>query len=418
MEIVIGVGGTGIRVATELVPKPEFSVITPVVLAIDTVSDPQQVDLPGNRAFTLGGIDFARARALVADTLRSSVNLAALDQLSRTKLNFGAMALPEIGLVSCAYHAPRLSAWLSRALTVIKRNISGQALRIGVVGSIAGGTGTGTLMLIAPLVREALESSGLDGTIHGCALTASFFTTFGVSTAHLLRNERIGITHLKRGLPKAGFPYSWDSFVVALGKESSRADSSAVGRALRAHWLGADTKNTGGVIFKDLSHVDTPEPSPDEPVFRSERAPKVFISYAREDEKQAAQLYDRLRGSGYEPWIDMRDLRVGQEWEPTIRQAIRDADFIVICLSNRSLSKRGFIQKEIRFALECYGSIPFGEAFLLPVRLEECPPPPPLSPIQYVDLFLGDGFERLDQAIMEHWIEKNARGERPIYGSG
>jgi hypothetical protein len=409
VEIVIGVGGAGIRVAAELAPEPGSGAVTPVVLAIDTIADTRQVTPPGIKTFALGGIDFALASALVADSIRLSVNLDALDQLSRIKLNFGAMALPEIGLVSCAYHAPRLSAWFGRELTDIKRRIGDQALRIGVVGSIAGGTGTGTLMLIAPVVRETLKRSGLDGTIHGCALTASFFTHFAPSTAHLLRNERIGITHLKRGLPKSGFPYAWDSFVVARGEGRNLAPDSAVGRALKAHWQRADTKDAGGVVFTDLSDVDVPEPCPDEPVFRSERAPKVFISYAREDEKPATQLYDRLHASGYRPWIDIRDLRGGQEWELVIRQAIHDADFVVVCLSNRSMSKRGFIQREIRFALECYESIPFGQAFLVPVRLEECQPPPPLSRFQYVDLFVGEGFERLDQSIMEHWIERNAR---------
>jgi hypothetical protein len=238
VETIIGVGGAGIRVAAELAPSLGSEAITPVVLAIDTVSDPsdlRQLTGAGVRSFTLGGIDFARASVLVADSLRSSVDLAALDQLSRTKLNFGAMALPEIGLVSGAYHAPRLSAWLGRELSDIRRRIGGGSLRIGVVGSIAGGTGTGILMLIAPVLREALDSAGLDGSIHGCALTTSFFAHIGLSTAHLLRNERIGITYLKRGLPKAGFPYAWDSFTVARSEGDSRAPDSAVATALRSH---------------------------------------------------------------------------------------------------------------------------------------------------------------------------------------
>jgi hypothetical protein len=168
-------------------------------------------------------------------------------------------------------------------------------------------------------------------------------------------------------------------------------------------------KDIGGVRFTELEDVAVPQSHPDEPVFRSERAPQVFISYAREDEEPAAQLYEQLHKRGYRPWMDIRDLRGGQEWEPVIKQALRDADFIVVCLSNRSLSKRGFIQREIRLALECYESMPFGQALLIPVRLEECQPPPPLSRFQYVDLFLGEGFESLDQSIMEQWIERNAR---------
>jgi TIR domain/Tubulin like len=407
MHTVIGIGGSGIRVAAELASEPGSAAVVPVVLAIDTDTRAERL---GIRTFNLGALDLARASALVGDTIRRSVDLRVLNQLSRTRVNFGAAALPELGLVCCVSSAPQLSSWLGRELRGIQRRIGSDTLQIGVVGSIAGGTGTGVLIAIAPLVREALKNSALDGNIHGCALTASFFTNLGGHAAHLLRNERFGIEHLKRGLPKSGLPYSWDSFVLAKNEDCSfRWESgSAVGRALRARWLGTDAENTRDVVFTDLAQVDKPESSPEEPPFQSERVPKVFISYAREDEQHAAHLYDLFRTRGYKPWMDICDLRAGQEWEPAIKQAIRDADFILICLSTRALSKRGFIQNEIRFALECYESIPFGQAFVIPVRLENCAPPQPLCRFQYVDLFTDEGFDMLDRSIMEHWIDKNA----------
>jgi hypothetical protein len=40
---------------------------------------------------------------------------------------------------------------------------------------------------------------------------------------------------------------------------------------------------------------------------------RVFISYAREDQEIAKRLYEDLKRTGVEPWIDCHELIPGQD---------------------------------------------------------------------------------------------------------
>jgi hypothetical protein len=64
-------------------------------------------------------------------------------------------------------------------------------------------------------------------------------------------------------------------------------------------------------------------------------------------------------------------------------------------VSKASVTKAGYVQKELRKALDVADEQPEGVAYLIPVRLEECEVPERLSQWQWVDLFKTDGYERL-----------------------
>lgn len=116
---------------------------------------------------------------------------------------------------------------------------------------------------------------------------------------------------------------------------------------------------------------------------------KVFISYAREDVKAARKLYRALKAApGVEPWFDEVSLSPGMKWEPAIRKAIRESAFFLALLSKRSATKRGYVQKERKDALDVLDEFPEDQIFFIPVRLEECDlPSERLRGIQYVDFF-------------------------------
>jgi TIR domain len=57
---------------------------------------------------------------------------------------------------------------------------------------------------------------------------------------------------------------------------------------------------------------------------------QIFLSYAREDEAQVRDVYHRLRGAGFEVWMDKINLPPGQRWKQEIPRAIRESDFILI----------------------------------------------------------------------------------------
>jgi cold shock CspA family protein len=100
----------------------------------------------------------------------------------------------------------------------------------------------------------------------------------------------------------------------------------------------------------------------------------VFISYAREDKVFAKRLYGDLQEAGVKPWIDCVDLLPGQAWARAIRDAIAHSSYFVAVLSSRSVSKKGFVQKEIRQALDIAGEFPEDRIFIIPLRLDECEP--------------------------------------------
>ena len=99
---------------------------------------------------------------------------------------------------------------------------------------------------------------------------------------------------------------------------------------------------------------------------------RVFISYGREDQASARRLYDDLRAAGLDPWLDVVVMQPGERWKPTIRKAIRSADFFVLLLSVASTSRRGFINVEIREALDVVAEMPDDRPFFMPARLDDC----------------------------------------------
>lgn len=124
---------------------------------------------------------------------------------------------------------------------------------------------------------------------------------------------------------------------------------------------------------------------------------KVFICYAREDLNMAQRIYYDLQRTGIEAWLDIENLKPGQKWELIIQQAMKNSSYVLILLSRCSVSKRGFIQNEIKHAFKLADSFPTSAIFIIPARLEDCEPPDELHGIQWVDLFpdYDDGFAKL-----------------------
>ena len=141
---------------------------------------------------------------------------------------------------------------------------------------------------------------------------------------------------------------------------------------------------------------------------------RVFLSYVREDANKVRRLYDGLRSSGLDPWMD-EAIRPGQDWAAVIRRAIRDAGSFVVCLSPRSLDKRGWVQREIKEALDIMQGMLATDVFVIPARLEPCEIPESLCQYQAVDMFTHDGLDRLITAIRSEINLRNA-AQAPLGG--
>ena len=125
----------------------------------------------------------------------------------------------------------------------------------------------------------------------------------------------------------------------------------------------------------------------------------VFLCHASDDKQRVRELYQRLRADGFAPWLDEENLIPGQNWEQEIRKAVNNAGAVLVCLSQQSITKTGFVQKEIRIALDAAEERPEDTIYIIPARLEECAVPDRLRTWQWVDLFADRGYEQLLRSL-------------------
>lgn len=129
---------------------------------------------------------------------------------------------------------------------------------------------------------------------------------------------------------------------------------------------------------------------------------QVFLLYARSDKDAVQRLYNRIGKDGANAWLDVERILPGQDWEYEIRRAIHASDIVLVCLSRGFNKQGGYRHEELRITLEKANSVPDGEIFILPARLEKCELPEPLRRWQRVDLFEPDGYRKLLSALKEH----------------
>jgi hypothetical protein len=136
---------------------------------------------------------------------------------------------------------------------------------------------------------------------------------------------------------------------------------------------------------------------------------KIFLCHSSSDKAEVKKLYDFLRKNGTEPWLDSEDLLPGQNWNMEIMKALDSSDVILLCLSKKSVDKEGYVQKEIRLALDRALEMPDGRIFLIPVKLEKCEVPFSLKEYQWVELFEDGGMEKLVKGLNARATQVKAR---------
>ncbi|MGI8990057.1 MAG: toll/interleukin-1 receptor domain-containing protein [Bryobacteraceae bacterium] len=134
----------------------------------------------------------------------------------------------------------------------------------------------------------------------------------------------------------------------------------------------------------------------------------VFLCHCSEDKPAVRELRNRLQAEGFRPWLDERDIFPAHLWDEEIQKALRASDAIVVCLSKTFTRKAGFVQKELRYALDIAEEQPDGATFLIPVRLEPCDVPTRVRAWQYIDVFEAGGFQKLKLALDERTRQLSA----------
>ncbi len=126
----------------------------------------------------------------------------------------------------------------------------------------------------------------------------------------------------------------------------------------------------------------------------------VFLCHSSSDKPLVRELYQSLSNEGWiVPWLDEESILPGQNWREEISKAVRNSDVVIVCLSKTSISKEGFVQKEIRDALDIADEKPEGTIFIIPVKLEHCQVPDRLEKWQWVDYSSPKGYERILRSL-------------------
>lgn len=133
----------------------------------------------------------------------------------------------------------------------------------------------------------------------------------------------------------------------------------------------------------------------------STRPLRVFLCHASVDKPKVRELYQRLVAEGWiEPWLDVTKLLPGLHWTTVIKQALDEADSVIIFISNNSINREGFVQRELNYAWELSLGKPRQTIYLIPIRLEECDVPYDLRERQWADYF-GRKKEETYQALLQ-----------------
>jgi len=128
---------------------------------------------------------------------------------------------------------------------------------------------------------------------------------------------------------------------------------------------------------------------------------RVFLCHASQDKAKVRELYHRLRSEGWiAPWLDEEELLPGQDFDLEIYRAIRDTDAIIICLSTLSVAREGYVNREIRRALEIAQEKAEGAIYIIPLRFDDCNPSfEQLRKLHWVDYFTPNAHESLIKSL-------------------
>ncbi len=151
-----------------------------------------------------------------------------------------------------------------------------------------------------------------------------------------------------------------------------------------------------------------------------DRKLRVFICHASQDKPIARELYQKLSAESWiDPWLDDENLLPGQDWNLETEKAVEQADAVLVCLSTVSVTREGYVQKELRRALDLALEKPEGAIFIIPLRLNDCEAPRSLRAYQTLDYFPADQREKSVRRLLEALKARaGALDVKPAPGSG
>ncbi len=129
-------------------------------------------------------------------------------------------------------------------------------------------------------------------------------------------------------------------------------------------------------------------------------APLIFISYASPDRARVTPYYEDLENRGFNVWIDYKRLLAGQKWDFEIRKTLDAAALVVVFLSNNSVDRRGYVQRELKLAIDKAEEKLSGDIYIIPVILDQDTQiPAQFKSIQCVKAWEDNCYDAIKNAI-------------------
>ena len=100
-------------------------------------------------------------------------------------------------------------------------------------------------------------------------------------------------------------------------------------------------------------------------------SPLIFLSYANTDQERVIPFYDKLESEGFNIWIDCRNIKPGQNWDFEIKRAFEKSSFVIVFLSKNSINRRGYVQRELKMALDKLNEKLIDDICIIPIVLDD-----------------------------------------------
>lgn len=127
---------------------------------------------------------------------------------------------------------------------------------------------------------------------------------------------------------------------------------------------------------------------------------QVFINYANPDQARVVPFFDELEKRGFNVWLDFKRLKPGQNWDFEIKRALEKSSIVIVFLSESSIERRGYVQREIKVALDKLAEKLIDDIYIIPVLLDdEIAIPEQLKGIQCISASKPDCMNNIAGAI-------------------
>lgn len=121
---------------------------------------------------------------------------------------------------------------------------------------------------------------------------------------------------------------------------------------------------------------------------------KIFISYSQEDKYIAEKFFNKLKKEGFEPWLDVKSIKPGEDLQNSIDKAIQKTDLFIVLVSKNIIQDER-VKKEIQVALNIAQRKLDKEIFVLPIKIDNSEVPNTLSNFKYLDFSRSIDWDKL-----------------------